>query len=321
MVVMTDSSSVCSLTYLLTISIMKNFLFGLLLVLSGIFLFGAAVTSKAEPPAVPPQGDAGPNLTDSDIDQLEKDVENPTTRLAAISRLYSFSQFRYLPGSIHIVPVSAKRMARMRRAIEITKRHVEPETVSNALDSTDPTVQSWGITQWKTNADNVLSAKHRTPHFPPTGDMTPQEKVWHDLMPKVQKLAQNTPHAVEAIDALCEHAPEENRTYLLSLIPQQEDPVAVIHIMERLNAPQSRVERDEIYSAEILRRLQSPEVKKRILTLQGITYNSELKHGVFFRPHFSEAVHQRVEELKRSAEPEERAAAEQAAQEPPAKQK
>lgn len=100
-------------------------------------------------------------------------LDRPETRLQALARLIRFaSQKLYQIGSIYMISEPGIN-ALQQQAAETVRKQITIETISEALDSTDPTLQFWGVFFWR-------------------GDPELQNNgldEWMALLPKIEKVA------------------------------------------------------------------------------------------------------------------------------------
>jgi hypothetical protein len=245
------------------------------------------------------------NLDESDIDRLEKELADPATRLAAIAALADFGAGKlYQVGSVFFVDSDAKRGALRERAVKLVRMCNDIDTISRALDSDDPRLQMWGLWFWC--PDCSVPALNE--------QLTYKETRWYALMPKVRRLAKDSIHRSIAIDKLSGRLLPENREFLLSLIPTEKSAGAILRLldrteMRRIGEPSKR---DERFNEELLRLLADPDVKVRREALADIGWN--WKKAEIFHVRFSAEVSQRVEELRKSDDGEEKRIANWAAE-------
>jgi hypothetical protein len=133
-------------------------------------------------------------------------------------------------------------------------------------------------------------------------------------MPKVRRLAKDSIHRSLAIEKLSGRLLPENREFLLSLIPTEKSAGVVLrllHSTERLRIGEPS-KRDERFNEELLRLLADPDVKVRRDALPDIALNWH--KAEMFQVRFGAEVSQRVEELRKSDDDEEKRLANWAAE-------
>jgi hypothetical protein len=254
-------------------------------------------------------------LDESDIDRLEKELEDPVTRLAAIAALADFGATKlYQVGSVFILDGDAKIGVLRERATKLARKYAAIDTVILALDSDDPRLQMWGLWFWNAGIGKAVHSAGRNPAFLPKEGLTDEESSWHALMPKVRRLAKDSPHRSQAIDNLALFSLSENRDFLLSLIPTEKSAGVILRILEhtemrRIGEPSKR---DDRFNEELLRLLADPDVKARRDALTDIGWN--WNNAEIYQVRFNEMVSQRVEELRKSDDEEEKRLANWAAE-------
>jgi hypothetical protein len=245
------------------------------------------------------------NLEESDIDRLEKELADPVTRLPAIAALADFGGMKlYQVGSVFIRDSDEKRGALRERAAKLALMCNDIDTISRALDSDDPRLQMWGLWFWCPNC--VGPAIKERP--------TDKETRWYALMPKVRRLAKDSIYRYLAIETLSGRLFQENREFLLSLIPTEKSAGVILQILERTETRRigEPSKRDERFNEELLRLLTDPDVKVRRDALAYIWMNWNNAGMVQVR--FSSMVSQRIEELRKSDDAEEKRLANWAAE-------
>jgi hypothetical protein len=266
-----------------------------------VFVTAWAVQAAQSPQYMPWQT----KLDESDIDRLEKELEDPVTRLPAIAALADFGGMKlYRAGSVLIIDSDAKSNALRERAAKLALMCNDIDTISRALDSDDPRLQMWGLWFWCPGCGGP-ALKERP---------TDKETRWYALMPKVRRLAKDSIHRSVAIEKLASSSLSENREFLLSLIPTEKSAAVVLQLLER--AERRRIgepsQRDERFNEELLRLLADPDVKVRRDALADIGMNWH--KAEMFQARFGAKVSQRVEELRKSDDGEEKRLANWAAE-------
>jgi hypothetical protein len=262
-----------------------------------------ALAAQASP--LPQLAPIQTNLDESDIDRLEKELADPATRLAAVATLADFSAMRlYQVGSMFFGDSDAKTGALRERAVKLVRMCNDIDTISRALDSDDPRLQMWGLWVWCSDCSRPALKDQ----------LTYKETRWYALMPKVRRLAKDSIHRSIAIDKLSGRLLPENREFLLSLIPTEKSAGVILRLldrteMRRIGEPSKR---DERFNEELLRLLADPDVKVRIAALADIGWN--WKNAEIFQARFGANVSQRVEELRKSDDDEEKRLANWAAE-------
>jgi hypothetical protein len=265
-----------------------------------------AAQASHSPQSAPVQA----NLDESDIDRLEKELADPVTRLAAIAALADFGARKlYQVGSVFAIDSDPKRGALRERAANLARMCNDIDTVSLALDSADPRLQMWGLWFWYPGSGKPVQSPGRT-----IERLADKENRWLALTPKVRRLAKESIHRSLAIDKLAIGFFSENREFLLSLIPTEKSAGVVLHILSRterlrIGEPSNR---DERYNEELLRLLADPDVKVRCDALTDIGWNWH--KAEIFQVRFGAEVSQRVEELRKSDDDEEKRLANWAAE-------
>jgi hypothetical protein len=245
------------------------------------------------------------NLEESDIDRMEKELADPATRLAALAALADFGARKlYQVGSVFFVDSDAKTGALRERAAKLAMMCNDIDTISRALDSDDRRLQMWGLWFWCPDCSRPALNEQ----------LTYKETRWYALMPKVRRLAKDSIHRSIAIDKLSGRLLPENREFLLSLIPTEKSAGVIIRLlhrteMRRIGEPSKR---DERFNEELLRLLADPDVKVRIAALADIALN--WNNAEMFQARFGANVSQRVEELRKSDDDEEKRLANWAAE-------
>ncbi|MBO0858228.1 MAG: hypothetical protein J2P21_07170 [Chloracidobacterium sp.] len=268
-------------------------------------------------PAFPRQQSATTqtNLKESDIDRLEKELTDPKTRLTAIAALSDFSGVKlYRVGSVYFIDIDAKMGELRERAAELARMYTDADTVSLALDSADPRLQIWGLWFWGAGINKAVESAGRIPQALPMEGLTDGESMWHALMPKVRQLAKDSPYRMLAIDELTNIAWSENREFLLSLIPAEKSASVALQLLELTETKRigEQSNRDENFNEELLRLLADPDAKVRREALADIALN--WNNAEMFQVRFGAMVSQRVEELQKSDDEEEKRLADFAAE-------
>ena len=265
-----------------------------------------AVQASPYPQSAPTQT----NLKESDIDRLEKELADPITRLSAIAALADFGAWKlYQVGSVFIIAPDAKRDALRERAAKLARVYTDIDTVGLALDSDDPRLQMWGLWFWNAGMGKAVQSAGRIPSVLPKEGLTDEENGWHALMPKVRRLAKDSPHRSVAIMNLAIFSWSENREFLLGLIPTEKSAGVILQILERteirrIGEPSNR---DERFNEELLRLLADPDIKVRRAALADIAMN--WNNAEIYQVRFSRMVSLRVEELQKSDDEEEKRSA------------
>jgi len=266
-----------------------------------------AAQASHSPQSAPTQA----NLDESDIDRLEKELADPVTRLAAIAALADFGARKlYQVGSVFFIDSDPKRGALRERAAKLALMCNDIDTISRALDSDDPRLQMWGLWFWRPDYSGPV-LKERWPYKERS---TYKETRWYALMPKVRRLAKDSIHRSLAIEKLSGRLLPENREFLLSLIPTEKSAgvaLRLLHSTERLRIGEPS-KRDERFNEELLRLLADPDIKVRRDALTDIGWNWH--KAEVFQVRFGAKVSQRVEELRKSDDDEEKRLANWAAE-------
>jgi hypothetical protein len=244
-------------------------------------------------------------LDESDIDRLEKELADPVKRLPAIAALADFGGMKlYRVGSVLTSDSDAKRDALRERAAKLALMCNDIDTISRALDSDDPRLQMWGLWFWCPGCSGP-ALKERP---------TDKETRWYALMPKVRRIAKEGYYRSLAIQMLSGRLLQENREFLLSLIPTEKSAGVILDILnrtERLRVGEQST-RDQRFNEELLRLLADPDVKVRRAALADIGTN--WNNAEMFQVRFGAMVSQRVEELRKSDDGEEKRLANWAAE-------
>jgi hypothetical protein len=249
------------------------------------------------------------DLSELDLNRLEKELADPAKRLPAIAVLADFGSVKlYGGGSVIMVDSDAKRDALRERAAKLAQMYTSIDTVSQALDSADPRLQMWSLWFWNAGISKAVQSAGRNPLTLPLEGLTAEEEAWHALMPKVQRLAKNSPYRSQAIDDLAFFAWSENHEFLRSLITTESSAQVVLRLLERTGEPK----RDARFSEELLRLLASPDVEVRRSALADIAMN--WNNAEMWQVHFAPRVFKRVEELRKSHDDEEKRLANWAAE-------
>jgi hypothetical protein len=135
------------------------------------------------------------DLTESDVDRLEKEMAEPSTRLPAIAALADFGSMKlYQVGSVQYLDRDPKRDKLRERAANLAQKYTDIDTISLALDSRDPRLQMWGLWFWNVGIYGSMRAAGRNPLVLPVEGLTDDETKWLSLVPKIQRLAKVSPH-------------------------------------------------------------------------------------------------------------------------------
>jgi hypothetical protein len=111
----------------------------------------------------------------AELDKTICELNDATTRLRALSKLVEFARDKiYQIGSVFHLDTDLRIDELKRQAAQVVASNMDRETVSQALESTDRTLQLWGILVWKTGIYEEPSA---------------EISAWLSLMPKVMTLA------------------------------------------------------------------------------------------------------------------------------------
>jgi len=264
----------------------------------------------------PQSAQTQPNLLEeSDIDRLEKELADPITRLSAIAALADFGARKlYQVGSVFIIVGDAKRSALCERAAKLARMYTDITTVSLALDSADPRLQLWGLCFWNAGIGKAVQSAGRNPSVLPKEGLTDEENGWHALMPTVRRLAKDGPYRSLAIDNLAIFSRSENREFLISMIPTEKSAGVILQLLERTEMRRigEPSKRDERFNEELLRLLADPDIKVRRAALAYIAMN--WNNAEIYQARFGAIVSQRVEELRKSDDGEEKRLANWAAE-------
>jgi hypothetical protein len=245
------------------------------------------------------------NLEESDIDRLEKELADPITRSSAIAALADFGAWKlYQVGSVFTIDPDAKRNALRERAAKLALMCNDIDTISRALDSDDPRLQTWGLRVWRPGGDRP--ALRDRPTY--------KETKWYALTPKVRRLAKEGYDRSLAVEMLSGMLLEENREFLLSLIPAEKSPWVIFSILHCAERPRvgEQSTRDQRFNEELLRLLADPDIKVRRDALADIGMNWH--KAEMFQVRFGAKLSQRVEELRKSDDGEEKRLANWAAE-------
>ena len=244
-------------------------------------------------------------LDESDIDRLEKELADPVTRLPAIAALADFGGMKlYRVGSVLISDSDPKRNALRERAANLARMCNDIDTISRALDSDDPRLEMWGLWFWCPGCSGPAVKEQPTD----------KETKWYALMPKVRRIAKEGYHRSLAIQMLSGRLFQENREFLLSLIPTEISAGVILDILNHTERPRvgEQSTRDQRFNEELLRLLADPDVKVRSAALADIGMN--WNKAEMFQVRFGAMVSQRVEELRKSDDGEEKRLANWAAE-------
>jgi hypothetical protein len=245
------------------------------------------------------------NLEESDIDRLEKELADPPTRLPALAALTDFAAWKLFGGgSVSILEADKKKGKLRERAAKLAMMCNDIDTISRALDSDDPRLQTWGLRVWRPGGDRP--ALRERPTY--------KETRWYALMPKVRRLAKEGYDRSLAVEMLSGMLLEENQEFLLSLIPAEKSPWVIFSILNCAERPRvgEQSNRDQRFNEELLRLLADPDLKVRRDALADIGWN--WKKAEMFQVRFGAGVSQRVEELRKSDDDEEKRLANWAAE-------
>jgi len=273
-----------------------------------VFVTAWAVQAAPSPQYMPWQT----KLDESDIDRLEKELTDPVTRLPALAALADFAAWKLFgSGSVFILEGDEKRSRLRERAAKLAMMCNDIDTISRALDSDDPRLQTWGLRVWRPGGGGPAlrerpTYKEKRPTY--------KETRWYALMPKVRRLAKEGYDRSLAVEMLSGMLLEENREFLLSLIPAEKSPwviFSILHHTERLRVGEQS-NRDPRFNEELLRLLADPDDKVR---RDGLAYiGRNWNNAEMFQVRFGAEVSQRVEELRKSDDDEEKRLANWAAE-------
>src|SRR5262245_19457039 len=266
-----------------------------------VFVTAWAVQAAQSPQYMPWQT----KLDESDIDRLEKELADPATRLPALAALADFAAWKlHGSGSVLILEADEKKSKLRERAAKLAMMCNDIDTISRALDSDDPRLQTWGLRVWRPGGDRP--ALRDRPTY--------KETRWYALTPKVRRLAKEGYDRSLAVEMLSGMLLEENREFLLSLIPAEKSPWVIFSILHCAVRPRvgEQSTRDQRFNEELLRLLADPDVKVRRAALADIGMNR--KKAEMFQVRFGAMVSQRVEELRKSDDGEEKRLANWAAE-------
>lgn len=249
------------------------------------------------------------DLSEQDLVRLETELADPAKRLSAIAELADFGSMKlYMGGSVIFGDSNLTRDALRERAAKLARKYTDIETVSQSLDSADPRLQMWGLSSWNGGVSKAIESAGRSQNILPMDGLTAEEEAWHALIPKIRRLAKNSPHRWEAINDLAMYAWSENREFLRSLIPTEFSAKIVLQLLGRTGDPN----RDERFNEELLRILANPDVGVRRAALADIAMN--WNSAEMWQVRFSLEVYQRVDELRVSNDDEEKRLADWAAE-------
>lgn len=249
------------------------------------------------------------DLSDGNLHRLESDIQDPEKRLKALLSLVRFANAKlFRVGSIITFDTSdPKRNAREETAAALAARYGDAETVSRALDSATPELQLWGLWFWNQGCFHALIKAGRNPLVLSPTNRTKDEELWFHLEPKVRKLAKDSSHRHLAVEYLARYAWEENRMFLQSLIPTENDPEQLLLLIDSTvikHGSDIYTERDRLYCQELLKRMNDPDPTIRTQALGAIGWadsNGNLDYwGSKSIVRFSPEIAKRVNELLQS---------------------
>lgn len=284
-----------------------------------LHLIGAAQQGfvKAQVPSTQP------DLSETDLNRLENELEDPSKRLPAIATLARFASMKlYMIPSLYVIDSDARRNALRDRAVLLTRKHHEIETVSGALDSTDSTLNLWGLMFWRGGIQRARDAAERRRQEQPTEDateeirvleltnlhsemvrplrkITDEEQSWLTLMPKIRHLAKENPYRLQAIEDVAYGGPDDHE-FLKGLVATETDAGVLLHLLDITD----NANRDVRFNDEFIRLLSDPDIKVRTTTMAEIGFN--WNNAEMWQVRFTPKVRQRVLELSLSIDPEEK---------------
>lgn len=196
----------------------------------------------------------------AELDQLVSQLEQPRTRLDALSTLAHFASLKlYRVGSILAFNGDANIDALQTQAAQAIQRHTDLETVTQALNAPDRTLQFWGVWFWRKGAFKARGT------FP---------NLWLSLLPKIEKLATEGDSNVRlfAVQGL-QWYPTEN-TFLKNRFKAETSP-SILWELKYLDQGNAGTLEDK-FNVRLLRLLNHPDqdVRREALLFIGSNLNS-----------------------------------------------
>ncbi len=227
--------------------------------------------------------------SEEELAQMVAQLEQPATRLTALSKLAQFAGPKlYQVGSVFFSIGDRNIDALQQQAVEAIRKYADFGTVSQALDSTDHTLQFWGVWFWCGGA------------FKAREDMT---NTWLSLIPKVKNLAVNAEESVRlaAIEGLQWHS--EANAFLEERVNVETSPTILLRLLYHGNGAGL----SERFNPLLLRLLnhQDKNVCTQALFFIGFNHN----HAEMWQIKFDKSIADKVLEMTKSASEEEKKAA------------
>lgn len=213
-----------------------------------------------------------PIFSQSDLDVIVARLNQPATKIDALTTLLNFAGFRYYQiGSVmnlHYDPSLTNEQNQLinnlaSQAVKSIHENTNFDLVRHALDSSDGKLQFWAI--W---------------NFAPRG-MNHKEN-WASLVPKIKRLAVVGDSGVREEVARRMIGRSDLRDFLKSRIDVETDPFTVLIILDE----PVKSDRSQHMTPVLLRLLSSPdeEVRYQALVFIGSNHNSATMWQVNFDP-------------------------------------
>jgi hypothetical protein len=243
----------------------------------------------AQTPLAAPSVDKEPQTkisSEADLAKLVAQLEQPSTRLSAISTLDQGVRLKlYRVGSVYSLDRNATINALQNKAVEAVLKYTDFETVSQALDSPDRDLQFWGVRFWRKGAFKARDS---------------QPNVWLSLIPRIKDLAakDDTHIRLSALQAL--RGQDDTKSFLAERLKAETDSFNVLNLLEHYD----KVELSKQFMPYLLRFLnaEDKEVRCQALFFIGSNHYS----APMWQVTFDKSVADRVLEMTKSADEEER---------------
>lgn len=227
--------------------------------------------------------------SEAELAKVVAQLDDPATRLSAISTLAQFSSFKlYQVGSVFFSSGNRDIDALRQQAVEEIRKHTDFETVSQALDSPDRNLQFWSVWFWRGGAFK---------------DRESEPNVWLSLIPKVKNLAINGDESIRLIAVEGLQSYGGNNAFLEERAKAETSPSVLLRLLYNGYG----VSFSERFNPVLLRLLnhQDKDVRSQSLLFIG----SNHYHAEMWQIKFDKSIVDKVIELTKSESEEERKAA------------
>lgn len=232
--------------------------------------------------------------SEAELAKVVAQLEVPATRLSAISTLTRFASLQlYQVGSIYWSSGDRNIDALQKQATEAIRKHADFETVSQALDSTDVTLQYWGVWFWRSG---TFKSREMKPN------------PWLSLIPKVKRLAVSDDVDVrfDAVEGLLGFSAA--KTFLEERVNAETSPDILVRLLYNTN----RVGLSERFNPILLRLLNHQDKDVRMQALGFIFLNHYNHPPAEYQIEFDKSIEDKVLEMTKSELEEERRVAQYA---------